>query len=64
MLTAFVGPCPDGMEGCHNDGDPHNNRLDNLRWDTRANNARDAIRHGTHPWLKKNGGRIPEGAVS
>src|SRR5688500_4928598 len=33
VLMAFVGPCPAGMEGCHNDGNPLNNALDNLRWD-------------------------------
>ncbi len=51
VLTAFVGPCPEGMEGCHNDGDRTNNKLENLRWDTRGNNIRDAVRHGTwgHP---------------
>lgn len=49
VLEAFVGPCPLGMECCHNDGDPTNNRLGNLRWDTRKANRADAIRHGTHP---------------
>ena len=29
VLEVFVGPCPPGMEACHNDGDPHNNWLDN-----------------------------------
>lgn len=47
VLEAFVGPCPDGMEGCHEDGDPRNNRLENLRWDTRLSNQQDSIRHGT-----------------
>ena len=46
VLTAFVGPCPDGMEACHNDGDPLNNHVDNLRWDTHANNCKDTIKHG------------------
>lgn len=46
VLTAFVGPRPDGMFGCHNDGNPTNNRLDNLRWDTPLGNSRDAIKHG------------------
>jgi len=36
------------MEACHNDGDPANNRLENLRWDTRRNNHADKLRHGTH----------------
>lgn len=53
VLEAFVGPCPDGMEGCHNDGDPTNNRLENLRWDTRSGNIHDAIKHGTHPQASK-----------
>lgn len=37
----------DGMEVCHNDGDPYNNRLENLRWDTRSGNHNDKHRHGT-----------------
>lgn len=52
VLEAFVGPCPKGMEGCHNDGDPGNNNVENLRWDTRSNNNYDAVRHGTH-WAAK-----------
>lgn len=56
VLAAFVGPCPPGMEGCHNDGDSCNNRLSNLRWDTRAGNVRDAVRHGTHVVGSRNGG--------
>ena len=47
VLTAFIGPRPPGAEGCHNDGNPANNHLDNLRWDTRSNNIRDGVRHGT-----------------
>ncbi len=46
VLTAFVGPCPPGMECCHEDGNPLNNRLSNLRWDTKEANGRDAARHG------------------
>lgn len=48
VLEAFVGPRPEGMEGCHNDGNPANNRLDNLRWDTHSSNISDAVQHGTH----------------
>lgn len=47
VLVAFRGPRPAGMEGCHNNGDPADNRLENLRWDTRVANRQDAIRHGT-----------------
>lgn len=49
VLLSFVGPCPAGMESCHEDGDKMNNRRTNLRWDTRASNVADKIRHGTIP---------------
>jgi hypothetical protein len=31
VLEAFVGPRPEGLVCCHWDGDPGNNRLENLR---------------------------------
>ena len=47
VLLVFVGPCPDGMECCHDpDPDPANNSIGNLRWDTPKANAADRIRHG------------------
>lgn len=49
VLIAFVGPCPEGMECCHEDGDPSNNRLSNLRWDTHQANMDDRERHGRQP---------------
>lgn len=49
VLETFVGPCPDGMEACHGDGNPLNNRVENLRWDTRINNFADRDRHGNTP---------------
>ncbi len=48
VLAAFVGPCPEGMEACHNNGDWHDCRLVNLRWDTRKNNHADKRVHGKH----------------
>ncbi len=48
VLVTFVGPCPPDMEGCHNDGNPGNNHLDNLRWDTSTANHYDMVKHGTH----------------
>ncbi len=53
VLEAFVGPCPDGMEACHNDGDRQNNHLSNLRWDTHSNNVQDSIKHGTQAGARK-----------
>lgn len=41
VLEAFVGPCPDGMECRHLDGNPANNKLENLCWGTHARNIRD-----------------------
>ena len=47
VLEAFVGPRPQGMVCCHADGDPANNDLSNLRWDTHQANCDDKLRHGT-----------------
>lgn len=46
MMEAFVGPRPDGMQICHNDGDRLNNRLSNLRFGTAKDNADDRDWHG------------------
>ena len=52
VLEVFVGPCPEGKECCHGNGDCQDNRLENLRWATRSENIRDAVKHGTHPLVK------------
>ncbi len=45
VLEAFVGAKPAGLEACHYpDHDKANNRLENLRWDTHAENMRDECR--------------------
>lgn len=46
VMAAFVGPCPDGLEVRHLDGNPTNNHLDNLRYGTRRQNRLDDIRNG------------------
>lgn len=53
VLLAFVGPAPEGMECCHNDGNPGNNRLENLRWDTRSSNTLDAVAQKTNAESRK-----------
>lgn len=45
MLT-FVGPVPDGMEVLHNNGNPTDNRLSNLRYGTRTENILDVYKQG------------------
>jgi hypothetical protein len=47
VAEAFIGPAPDGMICCHNNGNMNDNRLDNLRWDTHKNNTADMAIHGT-----------------
>src|SRR5205823_107785 len=49
VLQAFVGAPPEGAVACHNNGNGYDNRVVNLRWDTRKANALDAVRHGMHP---------------
>lgn len=46
VLLAFVGPRPKGLECCHRDDDPKNNRPRNLYWGTRSQNLHDAVRNG------------------
>lgn len=57
VLEAFVGPMPNGMEGCHRNGVRHDNRIGNLRWDTVRENANDRMRH--HPTCRR--GHLLEG---
>lgn len=48
VMEAFVGPRPKGMDICHINGDKHDNRLVNLRYDTHAANMQDRRQHGTY----------------
>lgn len=47
VLLAFLGPPPEGCEGCHADGVRTNCALSNLRWGSHASNMADMARHGT-----------------
>lgn len=48
VLEAFIGPRPAGFDACHWNDLPGDNRVANLRWDTRAANVADSMRNGTH----------------
>lgn len=49
VLSAFCGAEPfEAAQAAHNDGNPGNNRLPNLRWASPSDNQKDRIRHGTH----------------
>lgn len=48
VLEAFVGPRPDGMECCHNNSIPGDNRPSNLRWDSHFENNQDRVRRGSY----------------
>jgi hypothetical protein len=52
VLETFVGPRPSGAFACHKNGDPADNRLANLRWDTPSANVIDTLKHGTHAQSK------------
>lgn len=46
VMMVFVGPCPPGLECCHNDGNPENNFVVNLRYGTHGSNVVDRELHG------------------
>jgi hypothetical protein len=49
VMLAFVGPRPPGAECRHINGVRTDNRLENLAWGTREENAADKRLHGTLP---------------
>lgn len=59
IAETFLGPCPEGMEVRHLNGDPADNRLENLTYGTRRENLLDRERHGTNP--HRNRTHCPQG---
>lgn len=56
VCRAFHGPAPRGRtDAAHCDGDCRNNREDNLRWASRAENMEDSRKHGTMAIGKRHG---------
>ena len=58
VLLTFRGPCPEGMEGCHGDGNTENNRLGNLRWDTKRGNWADRRNNGLGAQARSSSGKF------
>lgn len=48
VMQTFVGLPEEGEEVCHGDDIKDNNRIDNLRYDTRKANLADARRNGCY----------------
>lgn len=64
VCRAFHGPAPEGKPVvAHYDGDPLNNRADNLRWASYLDNFEDSIRHGTKPGLDREQIRLIKAAL-
>ena len=60
----FVGPRLPDTQVRHRNGIKNDNRLSNLLWGTRKDNADDRIEHGTHPAGSRNGfARLTEADV-
>lgn len=53
VAEAFFGPRRDGLIVCHYDGNPENNYVENLRWDTLSANRLDDVRLGVHNESRK-----------
>jgi hypothetical protein len=64
VLESFIGPCPPGQEVRHRNGDRTDNRLANLAWGDRYEQAADRHRHGTESRGERAGGsRLTETQV-
>lgn len=48
VALAFIGPAPSPVhQAAHNDGNPSNNVVSNIRWATHSENQMDRVAHGT-----------------
>ncbi|WP_442965127.1 HNH endonuclease [Pseudomonas sp. ESBL1] len=60
-IREVPGPCPEGQEVNHIDGNKQNPRLDNLEYVTRSENMRHAFRTGL---LSRDGARNSKAALT
>lgn len=64
VLAAFDRPRLAGEIARHIDGNPDNDRSENLKWGTPKQNGEDMVRHGTSPRGERNGNaKLSRGAV-
>lgn len=61
VARAFLGECPPGQETRHLNGDPKDNRLENLAYGTRSENVLDSVRHGTYRNANREKTHCPRG---
>ena len=55
VATAFIGPCPEGLEVAHRDGNKSNNHVSNLEYASHTENEKMKHMHGTDPSGSRNG---------
>lgn len=48
VAESFLGERPDGADVRHLNGNPADNRVENLTYGTRSENVLDSVRHGTY----------------
>jgi len=48
VLETYHGPRPEGAVSRHLNGDPRDDRPENLAWGSQSENLLDSVRHGTH----------------
>lgn len=53
VLEAFVCPRPKGLEARHRNGQPQDNRVENLAWGTHSQNQLDTVLYGNNPNANK-----------
>ena len=65
VAATFLPPRPSPKHNiAHNDGNPANNRSDNLRWATQRENIADELKHGTRARGERQGAsKLTEAAV-